>query len=91
MIVSIAISFRSGALWACSEDFESVEEGFLYACNRGVEKYGDIDKIVVAPLRATGLEMCAGISRKLKLVRDGQTHRRALEDFRKLVGRPQCC
>jgi hypothetical protein len=76
MIVSMAISFRNGALWSCAEDFESVEEGFLYAEARALTKYGDIDKIVVVPLRATGLEMCAGITQKLKLVRDGQALRR---------------
>lgn len=77
MIVSIALSFKDGALWACAEDFESVEEGFLYAMHRGVNKYGDIDKIVVVPHRAIGLEMCAGISTKLKQVRVSQELRRA--------------
>lgn len=82
MIISVAISFRNGALWGCAEDFESAEEGFLYACNRGVEVFGDIQNIVVAPLRATGLEMSAAINAKLQRVRDGQALRRFQEQQR---------
>lgn len=72
MIVSIAISFKSGALWNGVEDFESAEEGFLYAQERAVKKYGRIANIVVVPHRATGLVMSAEIKSKLAAVRARQ-------------------
>lgn len=61
MIISIAISFKTGALWTCAEDFETAEEGFLYAQERGIKRYGRIQTSVVAPLRATGLVMAREI------------------------------
>lgn len=69
MIISIAIRFNYGQrIWTCCEDFESAEEGVLYArarlrdCGLDIRK---VDNVAVAPLRATGLEMAGEIQRIL--------------------------
>lgn len=66
MIISIAISYTNGNLWSCAEDFETAEEGLLYAKARSIGKMGKIMNVCVAPLRATGLEMAAEIKRLIR-------------------------
>jgi hypothetical protein len=70
MIISIAVSFKAGnAIWVCCEDFESVEEGVLYATRRITERGFSLKRantLVTTPLRATGLAMADGIERILR-------------------------
>lgn len=66
MIISIAISFQNGTLWTCAEDFETPNEGFLYAQHRALQKYGTVRNVATAPLRATGLAMAAEIKRLIR-------------------------
>lgn len=70
MIISIAVSFNNGnGIWTCCEDFESVEEGVLYAKRRLTDRGFSLHRansLVTAPLRATGLVMSDGIARALR-------------------------
>lgn len=75
MIISIAISFTSGAIWTCAEDFESAQEGFLYAEERAIKRYGRMSSLAVAPLRATGLVMAGEIRSLLTAHRSAQYRR----------------
>jgi hypothetical protein len=71
MIISIAISFTNGSIWTCAEDFESAQEGFLYAQER-TKGMGKMLGVVTAPLRATGLVMSKEIARLLRAERTAQ-------------------